>query len=56
MVLSASGSEGGVVSGVEDNLSLGENGVVFNLGLSDGGTVVGEDDELGLTSSEGAKS
>ena len=53
MILSAGGSEGGVVAGVEDDLGLGKDGVVFDLGLPDGGAVVGEDDELGLARSEG---
>lgn len=49
MILSACSSEGDVISGEEDHSCLGEDGVVFDLCLSDGGAVVGEDDELGLT-------
>ena len=55
MVLTAGSSEGDVVSGEEDDSSLGEDGVVLNLSLSDGGAVIGENDELGLSGSERAK-
>lgn len=49
MISSAGGSQSDVVSVVENDLSLGEHGIVLNLGLSDGGAVVGEDDELSFT-------
>ena len=55
MVLTAGSSEGDVVSGEEDDSSLGEDGIVLNLSLSDGGAVIGENDELGLSGSERAK-
>jgi len=55
MVLTASSTKRDVVSGVEDDLSLGEDGVVLDFCLSDGGAVVGEDDELSFTSSEGSE-
>ena len=55
MVLTAGSTERNVVSGVEDNLGLGEDSVVLDFCLSDGGAVVGEDDELGLTGSEGSE-
>ena len=40
MILSAGGSEGSVVAGVEDDLGLGKDCVVFDLSLPDGGAVV----------------
>ena len=35
------------------NIGLGKNGVVFELGSSDSWAVVGDQDELGLSRSEG---
>ena len=52
MILSTCCSEGSIVSGIEDNFSLCQDCVVLDLSLADGGTVVGEEDELGLSSSE----
>ena len=49
VISSAGGSQSDVVSVVENDLSLGEHGIVLNLSLSDGGAVVGEDDELSFT-------
>lgn len=55
MVLTASSTKRDVVSRIEDNSSLGEDGIVLNFSLPDGGAVVGEDDELGLTVSQRAE-
>ena len=55
MVLTAGSTQRDVVAGVEDDLGLGEDGVVLDLGLADGRAVVGEDDELGLAGSQGAE-
>jgi hypothetical protein len=55
VVLTASSTKRDVVSGVEDNSSLGEHGIVLDFCLSDGGAVVGEDDELGLAVSQRAQ-
>lgn len=55
MIFSACSSERNVVSGVEDNASFGEYGIVFNLSLADSGAVVGENDKLGFSVSEGSK-
>ncbi len=55
MILSAGSSQRDVVSGVEDNASLSQNGVVLDFGFADGRTVVGEDDEPGLSGSEGSE-
>ena len=38
------------------DLGAGKDGEVLKLGLSDGGAVVGDDQELGLTVAEGAES
>ncbi len=45
MIFTAGSSQRDVVSRVEDNTSLSQNSIVFDLGFADGGTVVGEDDE-----------
>ena len=55
MIFSACGSKGDVVAGVEDHLGLGKHCVVLDLGLPDSGAVVGEDDQLGFTSSEASE-
>ena len=55
MVFTAGGTEGDVISGVEDYLSLGEDCVVLDFCFSDGGAVIGEDDELGFSVSEGSE-
>lgn len=55
MVLSAGGTKGDVVSGVEDNSGLGEDSVVLDFSLADGGAIVGEDDELGFSGAQGAQ-
>ena len=52
VISSTGGSQSDVVSVVENDLSLRENSIVFDLSLSDGGAVVGEDDELSFTISE----
>eukprot|EP00009_Paramoeba_aestuarina_P000011 CAMPEP_0201506128 /NCGR_PEP_ID=MMETSP0161_2-20130828/38_1 /ASSEMBLY_ACC=CAM_ASM_000251 /TAXON_ID=180227 /ORGANISM="Neoparamoeba aestuarina, Strain SoJaBio B1-5/56/2" /LENGTH=254 /DNA_ID=CAMNT_0047900131 /DNA_START=71 /DNA_END=833 /DNA_ORIENTATION=+ len=48
-VLTASRSQINVAPGVVVNLGLGKHGVVLNLGLPEGGSVVGEDDQLGFS-------
>lgn len=53
MIFTTSGTEGDVVSSIEDNFGLGNGSIVFEFSLSDGGTVVAEDDELGIAWSEG---
>lgn len=55
MILTTGSSERDVVSGEEDNSSLGEDCVVLDFCLPDGGAVIGENDELGLSGSEGAE-
>ena len=55
MILTTSSTKRNVVSREEHNSSLRKDSVVLNLSLSDGWTVVGENDELGLSGSEGAK-
>lgn len=47
VVLTAGGTKVDVVASVVVNTSLGEHGVVLNLGLAEGGAVTGDDDELG---------
>ncbi len=49
VILSAGSSEGDVVAWVEDNSRLGEDCIVLDFSFADGGAVVGENDELGLT-------
>ena len=56
MIFTAGCSQSDVVSGVENNASLSQNGVVLDFRLADGGTVVGEDDESSLSGSEGPES
>lgn len=55
MILSAGSSERNVVSREEYNPSLRKDSVVLDLRLPDGGAVIGENDELGLSGSERAK-
>jgi len=55
VILSAGSSEGNVISGVEDDLGLGEDSVVLDFGFSDGGAVVGKNDEFGFSWSEGSE-
>ena len=56
MILSASSAQSSVVAGVEDYFGFGEDGVVLDFCFADGGAVVGEDDESGISVSEGAES
>lgn len=52
-VLTTSGSEIDVVSGVVVNGGLGKHSVVFNFGLAETRAVGRDDDQLGLTGTEG---
>jgi hypothetical protein len=56
VIFTAGSSQRDVVSRVEDNTSLSQNSIVFDLGFADGGTVVGEDDESCFSWSEGSES
>jgi len=51
----ASSTEGAVVATVVVNASLGEHGVVLNLGLLEGRAVVGDEDHLGSAGAERAE-
>jgi len=53
-VLAASGTEVQVGAIVVVDGSLGEHAVVLEFGLADGVAVVGDDDDLGAASTEGA--
>lgn len=53
MIATASCAEGDVIAVVEDNLGFGEGSVVFDFGLSDGWAIIGENDQLGFSISEG---
>ena len=52
MILTTGSTQRDVVSGVEHDAGFGQNSVVLDLGLADGGTVVGEDNESGFSGSE----
>lgn len=56
MILSACSSQRNVIPGVEHHSGLRQHRVVFDLRLSDGRAVVGEDDQLGLTAAQTAQS
>jgi len=56
VVFAASSAQRSVVAWVKHHLSLGQDCVVFDFCLADGGAVVGEDDESGITVSEGTES
>ena len=49
MIFTTGSTEGNVVSGIENDFSLGNSGIIFEFSLSDGWAVVAQDDELGLT-------
>ena len=53
--LTEGGTEFVVGSFISVDGSLGEDGVVFEFGSSDGWAVVGDEDESGLTLSEGSE-
>ena len=55
MVLSARCPQRDVISLVEDHFCLGQHRIVLDFGFSDGGAVIGEDDEFGLSRSEGSE-
>lgn len=55
VIFSACSSQSDVVTGVEDNLSLRKDSVVFNLSLADSRAVVGKDDKFGLSVSKSPK-
>lgn len=55
VIFSAGGSQWDIVSLVEYNFGLGEGSIVLNLAFSDGWAVIGEDDEFGLSVSEGSE-
>ena len=49
MIFTTGSSQRDVVSGVEHDAGFSQNSVVFDFGFTDGGTVVGEDDESGFS-------
>eukprot|EP01113_Clastostelium_recurvatum_P043452 TRINITY_DN718_c0_g1_i2.p1 TRINITY_DN718_c0_g1~~TRINITY_DN718_c0_g1_i2.p1 ORF type:complete len:157 (-),score=10.34 TRINITY_DN718_c0_g1_i2:69-539(-) len=54
-VLSAASAKVDVAANIGVDTSLGEHGVVLDLGLAEGSAVVGDDDELSLATADGLK-
>lgn len=55
MIFTTGSSECDVISSIENDFSLGNGCVIFELSFSDGWAVVAEDDEFGFSWSEGSE-
>lgn len=55
MILPAGSPQRHVIPRIENYLRLGQHSIVLDFSLSDGRAVVGEDNELGLTTPQGVE-